>query len=126
MIKDQFQDGAIWIMSPSTRTAIRELKDNMGRYMLQDDISLPFGQSLLGKPVFVSDNMPNMGAGNTVVYYGNLKGLATKFAENLNIQVLREKYADQHADGVIAWLELDAKVQDAQQIAKLVMPTTTA
>ena len=125
-IKDQFQDGAIWIMSPQTRTAIRELKDNMGRYMLQDDISLPFGQSLLGKPVYVSDNMPNMGAGNTVVYYGNMKGLATKFAENLNIQVLREKYADQHADGVIAWLELDAKVQDAQQIAKLVMPTASA
>lgn len=119
-IKDQFQDGAIWIMSPQTRTALRELKDNMGRYMLQDDISLPFGQSLLGKPVYVSDNMPEIGSGNTAIYYGNMKGLATKFAENLNIQVLREKYADQHADGVIAWLELDAKVQDAQQIAKLV------
>lgn len=124
-IKDAFQDGAIWIMSPATRTAIRSLKDNMGRYMLQDDISLPFGQSLLGKPVYVSDNMPDMGtAGATAIYYGNMKGLATKFAENLNIQVLREKYADQHADGVIAWLELDAKVQDAQQIAKLVMGST--
>lgn len=124
-VKDQFQDGAIWIMSPATRTAIRSLKDNMGRYMLQDDISLPFGQSLLGKPVYVSDNMPNMGtAGAKAIFYGNLKGLATKFAENLSIQVLREKYADQHADGVIAWLELDAKVQDAQQIAALVMGST--
>lgn len=124
-IKDQFQDGSIWIMSPSTRTAIRSLKDNMGRYMLQDDISLPFGQSLLGKPVFVSDNMPNMGtAGAKAIYYGNLKGLATKFTENMSIEVLREKYADQHADGVIAWLELDAKVQDAQQIAALVMGST--
>lgn len=121
MVKDDFQDGAIWIMSPATRTAIRELKDGMQRYLLQDDISLPFGQSLLGKPVYVSDNMPNMAAGNTAIYYGNLKGLATKFSEDLNIQVLREKYADQHADGVIAWLELDAKVQDAQEIAKLVM-----
>lgn len=120
-IKDQFQDGAIWIMSPQTRTAIRELKDEMGRYMLQDDISLPFGQSLLGKPVYVSDNMPEMAAGNRAIYYGNMKGLATKFAEDMSIQVLREKYADQHADGVIAWLELDAKVQDAQQIAALVM-----
>ena len=121
MVKDDFQDGAIWIMSPATRTAIRELKDGMQRYLLQDDISLPFGQSLLGKPVYVSDNMPDMAAGNTAIYYGNLKGLATKFSEDLNIQVLREKYADQHADGVIAWLELDAKVQDAQEIAKLVM-----
>lgn len=120
-IKDMFQDGAIWIMSPKTRTAIRQLKDNMGRYLLQDDISLPFGKSLLGKPIYVSDNMPEMADGNTAIYYGNMTGLATKFTENMEIQVLREKYADQHADGVIAWFEFDAKVQDAQQIAKLVM-----
>ena len=120
-VKDMFQDGAIWIMSPKTRTAIRQLKDKMGRYLLQDDISAPFGKILLGKPVYVSDNMPEMADGNVAVYYGNMTGLATKFTENMEIQVLREKYADQHADGVIGWFEFDAKVQDAQQIAKLVM-----
>lgn len=120
-VKDMFQDGAIWIMSPKTRTAIRQLKDKMGRYLLQDDISAPFGKVLLGKPVYVSDNMPEMAEGNVAVYYGNMTGLATKFSENMEIQVLREKYADQHADGVIGWFEFDAKVQDAQQIAKLVM-----
>ncbi len=120
-VKDMFQDGAIWIMSPKTRTAIRQLKDKMGRYLLQDDISAPFGKVLLGKPVYVSDNMPEMAEGNVAVYYGNMAGLATKFSENMEIQVLREKYADQHADGVIGWFEFDAKVQDAQQIAKLVM-----
>ena len=125
-VKDMFQDGAIWIMSPATRTAIRQLKDNMGRYMLQDDISLPFGKSLLGKPVYVSDNMPNMAAGKTAIFYGNMAGLATKFSENMEIQVLREKYADQHADGVIGWFEFDSKVQDAQQIAKLVMAGASA
>lgn len=125
-VKDMFQDGAIWIMSPATRTAIRELKDNMGRYLLQDDISLPFGKSLLGKPIYVSDNMDDMGAGKTAIYYGNMAGLATKFSENMEIQVLREKYADQHADGVIGWFEFDAKVQDAQQIAKLVMAGASA
>lgn len=120
-IKDEFQGNAIWIMSPATRTALRLLKDNMGRYMLQDDISLPFGTSLLGKPVYVSDNMPNIGANNTAIYYGDMRGLATKFSEEMNIEVLREKYADQHAIGVIGWLEFDSKVEDAQKIAKLVM-----
>ena len=120
-IKDRYQQNAIWIMSTETRTALRLLKDNMGRYMLQDDISLPFGTSLLGKPVYVSDNMPEIGAGNTAIYYGDFKGLATKFSENINIQVLREKYADEHADGIIGWFEFDAQVEDAQKIAKLVM-----
>lgn len=120
-VKDVFQDNAIWIMSTATRTAIRSLKDEMGRYLLQDDISSPFGKMLLGKPVYVSDNMPEIADGNTVIYYGDMRGLATKFSEDINIQVLREKYADQHAVGVVGWLEFDSKVEDAQKIARLVM-----
>lgn len=120
-VKDVYQANAIWIMSPATRTAIRELKDNMNRYLLQDDISLPFGHSLLGKPIYVSDNMPDMAAGEKAIFYGDMRGLATKFNEDINIEVLRERYADMHAVGVIGWLEFDAKVEDAQKIAALVM-----
>ena len=121
MVKDVFQADAIWIMNPATRTAIRELKDNYGRYLLQDDISLPFGKSLLGKPIYVSDNMPTMSAGENAIYYGDMKGLATKFSEDINIQVLREKYATQHAVGVVGWLEFDSAVEDAQKIVAVKM-----
>ena len=120
-IKDDFQANAIWIMSPATRTALRTLKSTTGYYLLNDDISTPFGTTLLGKPVYVSDNMPDIGAGKTAIYYGDMRGLATKFNEEMNIEVLREKYATQHAVGVVGWLEFDAKVEDAQKIAKLVM-----
>lgn len=120
-IKDMFQNNAIWIMSPSTRTALRLLKSNTGYYLLNDDISTPFGTSLLGKPVYVSDNMPNIAAGNRVIYYGDMRGLATKFNENINIEVLRERYADEHAYGVIGWLEFDSKVIDEQQLAVMKM-----
>lgn len=120
-IKDDFQANAIWIMSPATRTALRTLKSTTGYYLLNDDISTPFGTTLLGKPVYVSDNMPDIGAGKTAIYYGDMRGLATKFSEEMNIEVLREKYATQHAVGVVGWLEFDAKVEDAQKIAKLVM-----
>lgn len=125
-IKDVFQGNAIWIMSPNTRTALRLLKDEVGRYLLQDDITSPFGTTLLGKPIYVSDNMPDMEAGNTAIYYGDMRGLATKFSEDMNIQVLREKYATQHAIGVVGWLEFDSKVEDAQKIAKLVMAGSPA
>ena len=124
-VKDVYQNNAVWIMSTKTRTALRQLKDSMGRYMLQDDISLPFGHSLLGKPVYVSDNMPEIGSGNTAIYYGDLSGLATKFSENINIQILKERFATQHADACIAWLEFDSKVEDAQKLAKLVCGTAS-
>jgi len=120
-VKDDFQANAVWIMSPATRTALRTLKSTTGYYLLNDDVSTPFGTSLLGKPVYVSDNMPDMAAGKTAIYYGDMSGLATKFSEEMTIEVLREKYATQHAVGVVGWLEFDAKVEDAQKIAKLVM-----
>ena len=120
-VKDAFQGPAIWIMSSNTRTALRLLKDDMGRYLLQDDITAPFGKVLLGKPVYVSDNMLDMAAGKTAIYYGDMSGLAVKMTEEMEIQVLREKYATQHADGVVAWVEMDAKVENAQKIAKLEM-----
>ena len=69
---------------------------------------MPFGTSLLGKPVYVSDNMADIAAGKTVAYYGDMKGLAVKFSEDINIEVLREKYADEHAVGVIGWFEFDS------------------
>ena len=50
-----------------------------------------------------------------------MRGLATKFSEEINIEVLRERYADEHAIGVVGWFEFDSKVIDEQQIAKLTM-----
>lgn len=120
-VKDQFQSNACWIMHPSTREAIRLLKDHMEHYMLNPDFTSAYGYNLLGKPVYVSDNMPEIGAGKTVIYYGDFKGLASKFNEDINIQVLRERYAPQHALGLVGWFEFDSKVIDEQQIAKLVM-----
>lgn len=120
-VKDVYQGGCIWVMNPATRTALRQLKDGNGRYLLQDDVTAAFGHTLLGKPVYVSDAMPAMAASKAAVYYGDFSGLAVKSVEEPNIQVLHEKYATQHAIGIVGWLEFDAAVQDAQRLAKLEM-----
>lgn len=120
-VKDVYQKNGIWIMSPATRTALRNLKSTTGYPLLNDDISSPFGSTLLGKPVYVSDNMDDIGAGKTVIFYGDMSGLATKFGEDMTIEVLREKYATQHAVGVVGWVEFDSKVENDQKIAALVM-----
>ena len=125
-VKDMFQEKAIWIMSPKTRTAIRQLKSNTGYYLLQNDVSQAFGHTLLGKPVYVSDNMPDMEAGQPAIYYGDMSGLATKFTKEMTIRILDQLYAPQAADGIYGYASFDAKVQDTQKIAKLVMGTTSA
>ena len=126
-VKDVFQGNAIWIMNEETRTALRQLKSNTGSYLLTEiyDLSSPFKNTLLGKPVYVSDNMPEMEAGKIAVYYGDMSGLATKFSEDINIEVLREKYATQHAYGIVGWLEFDSKIEDPQKISAIQMAGST-
>lgn len=120
-IPDAYQGPAIWIMNKATRTAIRKLKDNDGNYILNKDATSRWGYTLFGKDVYTSDNMPVMEAGKTAIYYGDMSGLAVKLSEAMNIEVLREKFATQHAIGIVGWIELDSKVENAQKIAKLVM-----
>lgn len=120
-VKQAFQGNACWIMHSETFTAVKKLKDGNNRYLLQDDITGDFPYRLLGKPVFLSDNMPKIGASSKVVVYGDLSGLSVNFRENIQMQLLQEKYATQHAVGVVAWFEFDAKVTEHQKVAVLEM-----
>lgn len=118
---DAFQNGACFIMNRATRSAIRKLKDSDGNYLLNRDISAKWGYTLFGKDVYTTDNADTMAAGKTVIYYGDFSGLAVKLSEDASINVLREKYATQHAVGVYAYMELDSKIENAQKIACLKM-----
>ncbi len=120
-VKQAFQGNACWIMHPSTFVAIKKLKDSTGRYLLQDDITGEFPYRLLGKPIYISDNMPVIASAAKAVLYGDCTGLSINMREGIEIQVLNEKYATQHALGIVAWFEFDSKVTDNQKLATLVM-----
>lgn len=120
-VKQVYQANACWTMAPETFTSLKKLKDSNGRYLLQDDVTGEFPYRLLGKPVYLSDNMPKLAAGASAVLYGDYSGLSVNLREDISIQVLREKYATQHAIGVVAWFEFDSKVTDNQKLAVLKM-----
>lgn len=120
-VKQAFQGNACWTMHPDTFTAIKKLKDGNNRYLLQDDVTSEFPYRLLGKPVYLSDNMPTMASGNKAILYGDYSGLSVNMRENISVEVLREKYATQHAIGVVSWFEFDSKVTDHQKLATMTM-----
>lgn len=122
-VKQSFQGNACWTMHPDTFTAIKKLKDGNNRYLLQDDVTSEFPYRLLGKPVYLSDNMPTMASGNKAILYGDYSGLSVNMRENISVEVLREKYATQHAIGVVSWFEFDSKVTDHQKLATMTMKT---
>lgn len=124
-LPDAYQGSACWIMAKDTRNKIRKLKDGQNNYLLVRDFSQEGAYTLLGKPVYLSDNVTALGtASKNVIFYGDMSGLAVKEAETAEVQILREKYATQHAVGIVMWGEIDAKVEDTQKIAVAVTPAT--
>ena len=118
LVPDEYQTESIWVMNRATRKAIRKLKDGQGNYLLEKDSTSKWGYRLMGNDVYCSDNVSALGtAGKNVIFYGDFSGLAVKESEKTEIQVLREAFATQHAIGVVAWGEIDAKVEDTQKIA---------
>lgn len=119
-VKQVFQKNACWTMHSETFTAVKLLKDSNDRPLIEADATKAFPYTLLGKPVYLSDNMPKIAAGTKSVLYGDYSGLSVNIREDISVQVLREKYATQHAIGVVSWLEIDSKVSDEQKLAVLV------
>lgn len=113
-IPQAYQDGCRWLVNTKMLGALRKLKDGSQRYLLQDDIVNGFGFTLLGKPVMVSDRVPD----DTMVY-GDFSALYVNIRSNVEMQVLREKYATMHAVGVCAYFEMDSKVIEPQKLVKI-------
>lgn len=120
-LKMNVQDGCVWLMNQKMLTTVRKLKDNNDQYILNPDVRTGFGYELLGKPIMISDEMPD----NTVVY-GNWSAMYVNIHEDINIRQLNEVYAAQHGVGFVAWAELDAKLVEQDKFAKLTVKTAAA
>lgn len=126
-VPDVFQANSYWVMNRDTRKKIRKLKDSEGNYILNRAFNEKWDYELLGKPVYCSEKVEKLGnASKPVIFYGDFSGLAIKETETMEIQILLEKFATQHAIGVVAYSELDAKVENTQKIAVAITGTTDA
>lgn len=115
-----YQKNAVFVMHTDILTEVRKLKDGQGNYLLQQDFSAPFGWTILGRPVHLSDSMDKeISTGKNVILYADFSGYAVKFTKNVEMQFLQEKYATQYALGIVSYVELDAKIANEQKIAKL-------
>lgn len=121
-VPQQYQKNAIWIMNKAVFTELRKVKDGNGNYYMAYGKGLTggFDWEFLGKPVYISENMPAATTANNIpVLYGDFSGMAMKISQDLEIQLMREKYIDKNAVGIVGWAECDSKVQNNQMIAGL-------
>jgi HK97 family phage major capsid protein len=116
-----YQANACWIFNKTVFKAVRKLKDGNGEFLLIRDFLSGSGWTLLGKEVYISDNMPAVAKDAIPVLYGDFSGMACKLAKDVELNVLNELYAPQHAIGVVGWVEVDSKIENAQKFIGLKM-----
>lgn len=114
------------VATKSAFDAFDTLKDNEGRYLLQDSISSPSGKQLLGSPVYViEDTRLGTKDGDQVVFVGDVKS----FTVVPLFKDLRAKWTDNDVYGEKLQLVIrdDAQVadSDAGKLLTLNFPAAT-
>ena len=66
-----YRGKAVWMLNDSTIQYIRKLKDGNGQYLWQPGLVAGAPDTILGRPVKVSRYMPELGAGNKTIAFGD-------------------------------------------------------
>lgn len=121
-VKQAYRSGGYFIAHQDTITAIEKLKDNNGQYIFNPDARDGFAGRIFGYNVYASDNVPTIAAEAKVMYFVNpSEAAALRLAPDLELAILRERFADSHATGVVGWADFDTKLRNAQAAAVLAM-----
>ena len=86
-----YRQGANWLMNSTTAGSIRLLKDGQGNYLWKESYVAGQPSTLLGYPVEIDENMPNVAANALPIAFGNFK-IGYIINDRHGIRVLRDPY----------------------------------
>ena len=70
-LKDEYEVNAVWTMNRRTRTTVRKLKDDEGRYLWEPSQQVGEPSLLLGRPVQSFEDMPDIADGTLPIAIGD-------------------------------------------------------
>lgn len=110
-LEPQYRANAAWVMNPATLGAIRRLQDNTGRYLLVDSLAAGAPDTLLGRPVYLSANMPTIGAGaKSIILADFQRAYYIADRQGMDVQRSVDRYFEQDVTAFRAIVRTDGKV----------------
>jgi HK97 family phage major capsid protein len=83
---------ASWLMSSATASQVDTIKDGQGRYIWRDSIAADVPPTLLGRPVYFSEDMPAVSAGLCPIAFANWTA-GYIIADKPGVRWLRDPYS---------------------------------
>lgn len=122
----RYRGQAVFYTSDAAVLALRKIKDNDGRYIYQESVTVGNPATLLGKPVYIDVNMPvPTAASKKIVAFGDLnRFFAVRFVRGVRVSRSDEIGWDRD---VVAWkasVRCDSFVKDVAACAALSTPAT--
>lgn len=88
----EYRANASFVMNSKVAAAIRKMKDADGRFLWTDALSVGQVPQLLGYPVMISEDMPDMDIGSLSVAFGDFRSAYT-IVERPDLRVLRDPFS---------------------------------
>ncbi len=88
----EYRANATFVMNSKTAGALRKLKDQDGRHLWADGLAAAEPARLLGYPVLISEDMPDIGPSETPIAFGDF-GAGYTIAERPDLRVLRDPFS---------------------------------
>ena len=88
----RYRANATFVMSSKTAAHVRKLKDAEGRFLWSDGLAAGEPARLLGYPVLIAEDMPEIGAGSFSVAFGDFAAGYT-IAERPDLRILRDPFS---------------------------------
>lgn len=92
-MRAQYRGDAVWLMNRTTAGVVRKLKDAEGRHVWVDSLVQGQPSTLLGYPVEIDEEMPDISAGSYSIAFANLKRAYT-IVERPGLRFLTDPYTD--------------------------------
>ncbi len=87
-----YRANATFVMNSKTAGAVRKMKDSEGRFLWTDSLAAGEPARLMGYPVLVAEDMPDIAPGAYAIAFGDFRAGYT-IAERPDIRVLRDPYS---------------------------------
>lgn len=113
-VKPEYRDHGVWVMNDATALVLRTMKDKNGNYLWNQA-----NDTILGKPVKISNAMPDIGSGSKPIVFGDFSYYWIMDREPVSIRLLRELYAAYQQTGFYAKEYLDGKLLRSEAIKVL-------
>jgi len=87
-----YRANATFVMNSKTAGAVRKMKDTSGRFMWTDSLAAAQPALLMGYPVLICEDMPDIAANSYSVAFGDFRSAYT-IAERADVRVLRDPFS---------------------------------